>query len=471
MKMRRRMWLKGAGGVCLALPFLEGLAPRRATAAGDGVEPFAIFLRQANGVAAEQSTELGAEPERFWPQQLGTLTPDNVAGRAMDELSDHLDRLLVVRNVNMNDFNYGDGHARGALQGLTARGPTVEAAAGDSEADGESVDNYIGRMLNPDGRDSLFLYAGRNNGWLGGACISYRSSAQRRAPLHNPLNAYMTMMGVDSAQFEMLAARQKSINDLVRDQMGTLMNRPELSAADRQRLELHMQAIRDLEESLSCNLSTDEEMTLEGLGPAYDSDDGTQVMAAARAHLDIAALAVACGYTRSVALQIGNGNDGNTRYPDPDQGGALMENYHFISHRRLSHDSSGTIIPDADLLHHKVDRQFAQTFKHLLDKLYAYEMPNGERLIDCGVAVWYNDSGNGPGHSSRNVPYVIAGGAGGLLKQGVYVEASNGANETNHRQLLNTLATAAGVRKDDDSFVDDFGDPSLPGGVLNELFA
>jgi hypothetical protein len=469
MKMRRRMLLKGAGGVCLTLPFLEGLAPKHAAASDDGVDPFAIFFRQANGVGAAQNTELGSEPERFWPHQLGQLTPENVAGRAMDELSDHLDRLLIVRNVNMENFNYGDGHARGAMQGLTARGPTVEAAGGSSEAAGESVDHYIGRHLNPDGRDSLFLYAGRNNGWLGGACISYRSAGQRRAPLHNPVTAYMTMMGVDSAQFEMLAARRQSINDVVRDQMTTLMARPELSQADRDRLDLHFQSIRDLEDALMCNLSDEEEAALDGVDAGYDSDNGNLVLQATRVHMDIAALAVACGYTRSVAIQVGNGNDGSTRYEDPDTG-TLMENFHYISHRRMSHDSSGTVIAGSDILHHKVDRHFARTFNHLLNKLHEYVMPTGQRLIDCGVAVWYNDNGNGPGHSANNIPYVLAGSANGLLRQGVYIEASGG-NEKNHRKMLNTIATAAGVRKDNGDFVDDFGDPGLPAGVLDEMFA
>lgn len=468
-KISRRMVLKGAGGVAVALPFLEGLAPRKATAAEEGVEPFAIFLRQANGVAAEQTTgEIGNEPERFWPHQLGPLTPENLAGRALEELVDYSDRLLVVRNVRMRYFDYGDGHANGALQGLTAAGPVVPNVGGDSEANGESLDNRIGRELNPDGRDSLFLYVGKSGGWLGGACISYRGPNQRRAHLHSPVAAYTTMMGVDESQFELLVARQKSINDLVRDQMQALMARPELSADDLRRLDLHFQSIRDLEDTLSCNLSDDEQLMLEGLSPGYDSDDGNLVVQALRAHMHVAALAVACGYTRSVAIQVGNGNDGTTRFPNMDSG-TLMENYHYISHRRLSHDSSGTVIPNSDLLHHYVDRHFAQAFKYLLDRLYEYVLPTGVRLIDCGFAAWYNDNGNGPGHSVYNVPWVIAGSAGGFLAQGQYVEASGG--EGNHAQLLNTLGSAAGLRNGQGDFLDDFGPPDAPKGILPELLA
>ena len=159
-KTTRRAFLAGLGGVAVGLPFLEGLAPREAKAGSELVDPFAIFFRQANGVAAAQDTVIGSEPERFWPSAIGPLTPETLAGRSLEELTDYIDRLLVVGNVNMQPFNYADGHARGALQGLTAQGPTVEGVGGDSEAAGESIDHRIGRELNPDGRDSLFLFSG-----------------------------------------------------------------------------------------------------------------------------------------------------------------------------------------------------------------------------------------------------------------------------------------------------------------------
>src|SRR5262249_13673138 len=159
------------GGAALALPLLESIGVGQAHAALKE-PPFAIFFRQACGVASEQTTsELGPEPERFWPRGVGKLTPETLEGRAVGELATHTGRLLVVKGVNMCDFDYGDGHARGALQGLTARGP-VTKAGGNSEASGESIDHRVGRELNPQGRDSLFLYAGPDDGWLGGACIS-----------------------------------------------------------------------------------------------------------------------------------------------------------------------------------------------------------------------------------------------------------------------------------------------------------
>ncbi|MFP2924777.1 DUF1552 domain-containing protein [Pyxidicoccus sp. 3LG] len=474
MKLSRRLVLKGVGGAVLGLPLLEGLMPRTARAADSGSLPYAIFFRQGNGVAAAQTTsELGSEPERFWPRALGALTAESMAGRAVGVLTDHLARLLLVRNINMRDYNYGDGHARGALQGLTARGPVVEGAGGGSEAAGESLDHRIGRVLNPQQRDSLFFYAGRRGGWLGGPCISYRSSGVRRAALHDPWTAYQTMIGgpggLTPEAREQLLVRQRSVNDLVKAQLQQLQQRPELSASDRQRLDLHLSNVRDLEVALSCRMRADQELIFQQQAPGYDSTVGDEVLSTAKLHMDIAVLAVACGTTRSAVIQVGNGNDGDTRYRDPATG-QLMENFHYISHRRSSHDSSGGIIGGSDLLHHQVDLQFADAFKYLLDRLAAYQMPDGKRLLEHGVSVWYNDLGNGPAHSAWNIPYVLAGSCNGFLKQGQYIQASGGGNP-NHNRLLNTIGSAVGLKNAAGGHLDDFGDPALTKGVLSELIA
>jgi len=471
----RRLVLKGLGGAVLGLPILEGLLSRPAKAAAM-TPPFAVFLRQASGVACEQTDqELGHETEKFWPISLGALGPDTLNGRALDELLAHSARLLVVKGVAKESFDYGDGHANGALQGLTARGPTVANAGGDSEADGESLDHRIGAELNPAGHDSLFLYAGNNGGWLGGPCISYRSSGVRRAAITNPWSAYQQIVGgagLAPDEAARVQKRQKSINDLLRSQMATVLTSPALSQADRTRLELHRDSIRDLEVALACRLASDQEQMLQTGSASYkESSKGDVIMATARLHMDVAALAVACGYTRSVAIQIGNGNDGDTRYPDPDTGQLMADNYHYISHRRQSHDSSGTIIPNSDMLHHKIDRHFGKMFKYLVDKLAAYDMPDGQKLIDHGMAIWHNDNANGPGHSPISTPFVIAGSAGGYLKQGISIDVGGSDSNRNHNKMLNTIGSAAGVKNAAGDPLDDFGDPKFAKGLLTQLLA
>lgn len=469
-RIPRRLVLRG-GGALLALPLLETLAPRSAGAKTEE-PPFAIFFRQACGVASEQTTsETGQEPERFWPRGVGKLSAQALAGRAVDELREHSGQLLIVKGVNMKEFEYGDGHARGALQGLTAQGPVVKDAGGNAEANGESIDHRIGRTLNPQGRDSLFLYAGPNGGWLGGACISYRGPGRRRAPIRHPRQAFQLVTGgsaeLSDAEFRLASQRQKSVNDLVRDQMRALLGRTDLSQGDRERLDLHFSAVRDLERAM-CRLPQASERQLLTAARYVESSSGEDVMQLVRMHMDVAVLAVACGYTRSVAIQVGNGNDGTTCYRDPDTG-KRMENYHYVSHRRRSHDGRGEIIAGADVLHHKVDRYFGQMFKYLLDKLAAYPTPGGSNLLDAGVAVWYNDHGDGPAHGVSNCPFILGGSAGGFFKQNECVRLRSAG--PNHNRMLNTIASAVGVTNARGEYLDDFGDPGLHKGVLDELRA
>ncbi|MCZ7687168.1 MAG: hypothetical protein M5U28_53900 [Sandaracinaceae bacterium] len=94
MKLTRRLVLRGTAGAVMALPFLEGLIGRGGVARADAdAPPFAVFFRQANGVAAAQSTVVGSEPERFWPRATGPLTLESLADRALEELGDHRARL------------------------------------------------------------------------------------------------------------------------------------------------------------------------------------------------------------------------------------------------------------------------------------------------------------------------------------------------------------------------------------------
>jgi hypothetical protein len=299
--------------------------------------------------------------------------------------------------------------------------------------------------------------------------------------LHIPLNAYETLFCAGDLSDEaaaMLAERNMSVNDLLRDQLSALLSSNDLSMRDRERLDLHLSSIRDLEIDLQCQLDLSEQQVIEGLEAVYESNDGDDIWAVTRAHMDIAALAVACGATRSVAIQVGNGNDGSSRYRDPDTGDQ-MENFHYISHRLLSHggqNEDGTIpvYDNADLLHHKVDRQFAQAFKYLIERLQAYDY-GGTTLLDLGVSIWMNDLGNGPGHSPISCPVVIAGSANGYFKQGEYLDIDPGdtgwGGPKNHARVLNTIATAVGCTSDGKDFCDDLGDEALDRSPHPDLMA
>jgi hypothetical protein len=195
-----------------------------------------------------------------------------------------------------------------------------------------------------------------------------------------------------------------------------------------------------------------------------DKPDANDLMeVATKAQLSLIALAFATGQTQVATLQVGGGND-HTRYMVD---GTLAPPFHFVSHHVLSDGGSGTAIPNAVDVHHKIDRIHARMFKHFVEQLKAYKTADGRPLLDDCAAVWMNSLSNGPPHGVNNVPHVIAGSAGGFLKKGMFVDAGGAKNN----KFLNTMITAAGVRKADGMAVDDFGDAGVGNGLLDQMLA
>lgn len=458
--INRRRFLTGLFGVTVALPFLESISPRKASAGVGDPLPFAIFMRQANGVVQET----GDEPEMFWPHNLGAINDQTMAAdadRAISELAPYAGKLLLVRGVNFAFPGNGCGHSGGGNQVLTAARVSDDPSGNESLAMGESIDNRIVRELNLPGVEPLTLYAGKMSGYIN-EVLSYRGPKQIRAAERNPWNAYQKLFGLSDVEPEVatkLAAQRKSVNDLVREQMKALMSRKDLSQADYDRLDLHFQSIRDLEVKMTCNLPPEVTAEMEAIGP--DAGDNDNILIVSKMQMDIIALAMSCGVVRAATLQIGDGND-STEYTIDGQ---KQKSFHKISHRIDSDGSDGPPIEGAMDLHHKIDRIHGQLFKYMLDKLSAYEFANG-KLLDYGVAVWTNDLAD-KYHSYKNVPYVLAGSANGFLKTGLYVDAGGVANN----KLFNTIGTAVGCKNESNGPLDNFGDESLPGGLISEMMA
>lgn len=459
----RRVFLYGAASAVVSLPILEGLLNKRADAQ-DAAAPFAIFLRQGNG--CQQAS--GSEPERFWPTSLGALTTAGMkadAGRAVSTLADYAAQLLLVRGVEMKSLaDAGCGHSLGGLLCLTASradGKNVEKAL----AEGESLDNRIARELMGAGKEPLTLRAGMRSSYLDDV-LSYRSAGNRRVAESNPYNAYKALFGLATTSSDDPSARRKSVNDLVRGEMAALLANPKLSVADRDRLQQHQQAIRDLETGMQCSLPASMLDPLSKVTTSQAESDAA-IVQTVKLQCQIIALAVACGKTRAATLQVGNGND-QTQYTI---NGTKYERYHFISHRIMSDGSTGDAIANADVKHHDIDVLFATMFKGLLDELSARKTASGGTLLDEGVAIWLNDLSTGPPHGLQNVPYVCAGSCHGALRTGAYIDVGNQPKNqyVSHNKFLNTIGAAVGCKNAAGGPLDDFGDPTLDKGILAQM--
>jgi hypothetical protein len=429
----RRQFLVGAGGVLLGLPILEGLLPKTARAAA-ATPPFLGIICSANGVVQAKS----GEAEAWWPSKTGALTSDGMtadkATRATGELSDYANQLLIVRGVGHGAGSAGCNHAAACAQILTGTA-ALSGQSNQTVSTSESVDTVIATALNPPGVQPLFLHAGMysagGSGFNVPSYISYSAGKQQRAAIDSPLQAYQRMVGTasnttnGSGQADPIALRRKSVNDLLRGQIGTLLARSELTADDKQRLNQHLQAIRDLEITISnASLSATQiaQMTMVNATPYVNNYHET----IQQLHMDLMVFALSSGYTRVAVLQVGDREDDHVYTIN----GTSVQ-FHTASHRTL---------PNSYALCQAIDRIQINHFKYFLDQLSAIKTPTGT-LLDQGVAVNTNQLATGPDHSMRPIPFVMAGTAGGFLTKGKYVDAGNASTSS----MLNTLAKAVGV--------------------------
>jgi hypothetical protein len=297
--------------------------------------------------------------------------------------------------------------------------------------------------------------------------LSYRGAWNLRAAEENPYNAYTRLFGMNnpgggSAAAALLAKSRKSVNDLVRQELQDFRARTDLSQSDRDRLDLHFSSIRDLEVALSCQFPDAQVSAMQTISPHVHEDPPRETVV--QMQMDIIALAIACGSTRVATLQMGDGND-QSKLPIDGPPSTRMNQYHQISHRILGDGSVGAPIPNAVGMHHEIDRWHGRMLKYLLDKLNGYTVGNGT-LLDSGLCVWLNDLATGQ-HTKTNLPYVMAGSAGGFLKTGYYIDAGN----VTHNLMLNTFGAAVGVKNAAGGPLDDFGAPGLPKGLITAMLA
>ncbi len=453
--LSRRRFLRGTAGASLGLPWLDVFA-RHARAAGPPV--CAAFLINMNGV--QQAA--GGEPETFWPRTIGPLTKDGLAAqtdRATSVLSDHAARITMLRGMSFAFQSGGCAHTGGGNQVLTAA--RVTGGGNKSLALGESVDNYLARRM---GVEPLALYAGPKAGYINDH-ISFKGPSELRISEGNPWLAYMRLVGMKpsmAASPEVaikLASGRTSVNDLVRAEMSEVLARKDLSASDRKRLDMHFASIREIEQKITTELAPADAMRWKALDGRHKLTSTR--LAVEQLHMELIAFAFAAGYTRVAFLQLGDGTDQMTYTFE----GTTYPRFHPLSHRASSDSgfADGTM-PMAVKQHHNIDTIIMGQLKFLLDKMAGYATPAGP-LLDTSFVTWANHVATG-GHAYTNVPYIIAGKAGGALKTGQYISGGS----TNNK-LLNALIGAAGVRKMDNTPVDDFGDASLTKGVVQGLLA
>jgi hypothetical protein len=479
MTITRRRFLRGVGGVALALPFLESFAPRRARAAASP-KRLAIFFC-CNGI----------NPDKFWPvTPYGALTEASFAGTALQPISPYVSKMVMPRGIHLvprgwgRDPAGGDDHAKVVGHRLTAA-PNQDTT--ERYASGISIDHVVAPSINPGGKGPLNLMVGyRSTDVLGS--FSYTSSGQQAIPFQDPWKAFKDWAGggmasgMTSGTIDRLAMRRQSVLDLVKSEIDGLKSNSVIGKADREKLDMHLTSIRGLETTMTsagltaCGLDAARMSAIQAIDPSKVALDSEYEQVGGMM-LDVMALAMACDQNRVVTIQWGSGaggpifswlgmsaDDVNTKY-----------NHHKLSHGATTDAATKPDLPDTQwkTALFNIDVWYMNRFKDLLDKLSAYSEPEGSVLDNSAVA-YMNDMSDGLGHTWMDLPNIIAGSAGGYFKQGQYIKLINGTDMLNdtdapNNMLLTTLANAVGAKNADGSAIENFG--SAPTGKPGEFTA
>lgn len=442
--LNRRDFLKmlGAGTAASAcLPLLESVGM---AANGQFPTRFIVFF-SANGTIRER-----------WRPEGDANNWSFKSGDILEALNPFKSDLLVVEGVDMISARNGpgDGHQTGMGHMLTG----IELLPGDIKggcdscpaagfSSGPSVDQFIAdKLYNGESFKSLdfAIQAGGPNNW---SRMSYAGSDRPVDPQQNPHTAYeriFATVGQDKAKLERIRNRRQSVLDFVREDMTAIEKK--VSGKDRERIEQHHTAIRELEQSLLTGNDQGLACEIPEKGQPFDANNADNFPAAGKAMMDMIVTAMACGMTRVATLQWSR-SVSNIAHP----WAGVPERHHDLSHK------GDTDAPAVESIV-KINRWYAEQFAYLIGRLKAIPEGNGT-MLDNTVVIWCNELGRGNSHTRNDVPYVLAGKAGGYFKTGRYLVYGNDP----HNNMLVSLCQSMGVN------VNTFGNPNYCTGALSGL--
>jgi len=180
--------------------------------------------------------------------------------------------------------------------------------------------------------------------------------------------------------------------------------------------------------------------------PELDQDSETTMQQIAALQTDLLSVAFGCDLVRVASLQFSDGIN-TIRFPWV---GSMMEGH------ALSHSGDGDPAARQQLiLRH---RWYVEQIARLLDRLAATPEGDGS-VLDNTLIVWGSEIGTGNSHSHENIPFLLAGGAGGAVKPGRYLDFGG----RSHIDLLVSVLNAMGIESET------FGHPDFVRGPLPGL--
>ncbi|HTB57696.1 MAG TPA: DUF1552 domain-containing protein [Polyangia bacterium] len=398
-RISRRAILRGAAGAAIALPWLEAMSPRRARAAASPRRFIVMF--SPNGTLPTQWTPTGTETSF-------TLSP------ILMPLAPHQADIVVVEGL-LQEGGGGDGHQNGIGGMLTGSplnpGPFAGVGAPPAGwATGPSIDQRIAQALaapTPYQSLELGVQVGAADNW--GRMI-YQAANQPLPPTDDPAQVYASVFSdlhTDPVALAHLRARRKSILDAVGGEYTRIGG--QLGSADKQRLDAHLTAVREIETRLTTSLVDNNPSCHDPTVTAVAAQENDSFPAVGSLQMDLLTMALACDLTRVASMQWSR-SVSQVRFTWLN----VPDGHHDLSHRS---DDDSDAVNKLTL----INTWYAQQMADLITRLKNTPDGAGGTLFDNSLILWSNELAKRNTHSRQDAPYVLAGNAGGGLRTGRFV--------------------------------------------------
>lgn len=469
-RLTRRHLMQGLGLGLGALAGAAALGRGRRAVAAPGDIPRRIIFFYGSGMLYD-----------FWEPRpaMGKPTPEEYdfeLGELHAPLQPFKDRLIYTDGIGMvseeqDPGEKGNAHNQGAKHALAPYD-----SAGKDLPGGISIDQFIAKSLNEPQvvtpHASLILQAA---GWTNE--LTLFSGAVASGPgallpgIWDPRDAYDKIFGMfqggdDPQVIDQLRAQRAAVFNLAADDFTGLQSK--VGTADAERLQIHLDLLRDLEErlklqdTLTCT-KPEPFVTPPGNFEKYDSQYfAGNFNLSADLHSQLITAALACDLTRVVTFEL--------QYPgDADFGYAAgmfdTTDAHDLVHKVNDKNSPQYQIPEAVQCIRSMCTIECQKLANLLDMLSKVPESDGKSLLDHTLVLYCGQIAYGS-HDLARLPWVIVGDAGGYFKTGRYLKYDPNPNSGRglpHNNLYVSLANAMGID------IDSFGNPNCCTGPLDRL--
>lgn len=415
----RRTVLRGLLGgavVGIGLPALEPfLGPNGDAYAEPGADGFpkrfGLFF-WGNGVLPDQWTPADTGPNWTPTPQLSPLLP-------------HKSRLSVVSGTRIQTPNNAP-HGAGAAGMLSGRPLLMQG--GDSTFSGPTIDQVIAEAIGGETRFRSLEF-----GAAPGSGLSYNGPNSQNPPESSPHALFDRLFGVgfvmpgDKPKFDPTLGLRRSVLDAVLGDVKSLQ--AQASAMDKQRLEQHLDGIRQLEKRLTKLQEAPPKLDACKVPAAPltgypDLEGRPQLAEKNKAFCDLIAYALACDQVR-VFSNFFSMPVNNLLFAGAPTG-----------HHELTHNE-----PTPQVEVGKIVTQCVQALAYQIEALAAIPEGAGTLLDHCAV-LGTSEVSLGKTHSLDDMPIVIAGSAGGKLKTGIHHHSAGGENTS---KVLLSICRAVGA--------------------------